>query len=322
MKYSDCIKDTLLREEPKKVCCSRALCCGLFVGAEPTVGKEEQPIRFRTEQESVAALGVRLVKSRFGKEAELTVGSRPGHKVYILEFSSKPLRKFLTGLTMPLPTDPTARRALFSLKCPDCRAAFLRGLFLGCGSVSDPESAFHLEFRLPPERANAVAEMLEEIQFEEGSVPPHRALRREKIGLYYKRSTVIGEFFSLIGENGIYFAIADKQIERQIRAAENRLTNCETKNIEKTVTASLAQIAAVKELFLSGEIERLPQELRETAVLRLEYDDDSLSALAQRHVPPITKSGLNNRLRRIMTAARESRQEREATETKRAEHEG
>lgn len=304
MSYSDTLKNTILANEPKKVCCSRALACGLLLGVErlpaETVARDEELLIFRTEHERVAELAQRLLKLRFGRDTEINFGSRPGHKTYAITFSSKPVSKFLRGVEAPLPDDLGLRREMLSLKCPECRAAFFRGIFLGCGSISDPETAFHLEFRLPPARADAVASLLSE-----DGEPPRRVTRRDKIGLYYKKSTLIGEFFSLIGENGFYFEIADKQIERQIRVMENRLTNCEMKNLEKTVNAALVQIEAVKVLFLSGEIERLPAELRETAVLRLEYDDDSLSKLAARHVPPITKSGLNNRLRRIIEAARE-----------------
>lgn len=311
MSYSDALKDDILKNEPKKVCCSRALACGLFLGVErtlssETVEREDEMLILRTEHDGVAHLAQRLLKLRFGKDVEIKEGSRPGHKTYTLAFSSKPVSKFLKGVEEPLPEDLGLRRAVLSLKCPECRAAFFRGIFLGCGSISDPETAFHLEFRLPPARADAVAVLLSE-----DNESPRRVTRRDKVGLYYKKSTVIGEFFSLIGENGLYFAIADKQIERQIRVSENRITNCEMKNLEKTVNAALAQIEAVKALFLSGEIERMPAELRETAVLRLEYDDDSLARLAARHVPPITKSGLNNRLRRIMEAAREIEAESE-----------
>jgi DNA-binding protein WhiA len=312
--YSEQIKEEILKTEPKKVCCSRALCCGIFAGAE--LSDEDGTIRFRTEQEGVAMLARRLLSERFGKETEIGIGSRPGHRIYTLAFPSKPLFKFLDALTDVHPDTVKEQCALFSFKCPECRAAFLRGLFLGTGSISDPEKAFHLEFRVPPTRADALISL-----FSEEEALPNCVTRRDKIGLYYKKSTLIADFFSLIGENGLYFSIADKQIEKQIRASENRLTNCEMKNLEKTVKASLAQIAAVKELFLSGEIERLPQELRETAVLRLEYDDDSLSSLAQRHVPPITKSGLNNRLRRIMETARDIRAERERKEKEEAQAE-
>lgn len=311
MNYSETVKERILQNEPKKVCCSRAMCCGIFLSAEILTESDtgEDVISFRTEQSGVSTLARHLLAARFGRDTEVTVGSRPGHKVYTLAFSSKPLRKFLASLSEPLPTDASEERARFAFKCPECRSAFLRGLFLGCGSVNDPQNSFHLEFILPPDRAETVGALLSE----DGEAP-RRVKRREKVGLYYKKSTAIAEFFSIIGDNGLYFEIADKQIERQIRVSENRALNCEMKNLEKTVTASLAQIAAVRELFITGEIERLPQELRETAVLRLEYDEDSLSMLAQRHVPPITKSGLNNRLRRIMEAARDAKAKREAEE--------
>lgn len=305
MSYSDQLKRSILDCEPKKVCCSRALACGLFLGAvrlprEDGERKTEELIRFSTEEESVAHLAKRLLALRFGREAEIEVGSRPGHKTYTLCFSSKPLSKLLRTMENPTPDELQHWWEMIGLRCSECRSAFFRGLFFGCGSASDPARAFHLEFRLPKERADAVTRILsDEIE------SPRRVVRREKVGLYYKKSTVIGEFFSRIGENGLYFEFADRQIERQIRVTENRLTNCEMKNLEKRVNATIKQISAVKALFLSGEIERLPQELRETAVLRLEYDEDSLSKLAGRHIPPITKSGLNNRLRRIMEAADE-----------------
>ena len=307
MNYSESLKNTLLENEPKKLCCNRALACGLLVSAAllPSVDGTEETIAFKIEQEAVAALAVRLVKARFGKDAELSEGMRPGHKVYTVSFRSKPVRKLLTEMEGDFPEDIPGQREVLSLKCPECRASFLRGLFIGCGSVTDPETGFHLEFMLPASRAEAIARILSI-----GGTVPNRVKRREKVGLYYKKSTLIGEFFSIIGENSLYFDIADKEMERQVRAVENRLNNFEMKNLEKTVNASLAQIAAVKELFLSGEIERLPQELRETAVLRLEYDDYSLARLAECHVPPITKSGLNNRLRRIMEAARDVREDR------------
>ncbi len=304
MSYSDDLKRSILDSEPKKVCCSRALACGLLLGTSrlpsENCGKGDELLRFSTEEEAVARLAQRLLLLRFGRETEITEGRRPGHKTYTLSFSSKPLSKLLRALESPAPEELTRWWETLGLKCAECRAAFFKGLFLGCGSVSDPASAFHLEFRLPKERIDAVFVMLSD-----ETEPPRRVARRDKVGLYYKKSTVIGEFFSRIGENGLYFEFADKQIERQIRASENRLTNCEMKNLEKTVNATLRQIAAVKALFLSGEIERLPEELRETAVLRLEYDEDSLSKLASRHIPPITKSGLNNRLRRIIMAADE-----------------
>ena len=299
MNYCEDIKEKMLLAEPKKICCSKSLICGILAGAEmmpsasdvKTKKDPEQVITFRTEQKSLAELAQRLLHLRFGREPELLEGSRPGHKIYLLSFSSKPLETYLLGLEAE-EGDP------FAFRCPECKAAFLRGLFLGAGSLTDPSVSFHLEFRVPPERADRLVSLLEGT-----GEKPRVCTRRDKVGIYYKKSASIGDFFSEIGENSLYFEILNHQIERQIRASENRATNCVMRNIEKTVSASLVQVAAVKELFYTGEIERLPQELRETALLRLEYDNDSLSVLAGRHVPPITKSGLTHRLRRIVEIA-------------------
>ena len=162
MNYCEDIKEKMLASEPKKNCCSRALICGMLAGAEmmpsasdvKTKKDPEQVITFRTEQKSIADLTERLLRLRFGREPELLVGSRPGHKIYLLSLSSKPLETFLLGLEEE-EGDP------FSFRCPECKAAFLRGFFLGAGSLTDPSIGFHLEFRVPPERADRLVSLLE-----------------------------------------------------------------------------------------------------------------------------------------------------------------
>jgi DNA-binding protein WhiA len=101
------------------------------------------------------------------------------------------------------------------------------------------------------------------------------------------------------------FELLNKKIEREIRGNENRVTNCDTGNISKYVAAALKQNAAIEKLERYGELDKLPDALRDTAMLRLRYPNVSLGELAEAHVPPITKSGLNHRLQKLIDLANE-----------------
>ena len=107
----------------------------------------------------------------------------------------------------------------------------------------------------------------------------------------------------LMGAHRVIFDVINTRIEREIRNHENRVNNCDTRNLERTVSASERQMSAIERLRETGKLDNLPAELRETARLRYENPDASLDALADLHSPPITKSGLNHRLRRITDAA-------------------
>ena len=129
---------------------------------------------------------------------------------------------------------------------------------------------------------------------------PKTTVRKTEQVIYYKDSESIENFLALIGANNAAFTIMNKKIERELRSDINRIANGEVANIEKTAKAAGAQIAAIRELKASGELERMPDELRITAYLRLENSDASLIKLAELHDPPITKSGVNHRLKKIL----------------------
>ena len=172
----------------------------------------------------------------------------------------------------------------------------MRGVFLSAGTITDPEKGYHLEVSLSDaERADELMRLLKENMLDAKLMQ-----RKSEYVLYYKDSESIENFLAYIGANNAAFTIMNKKIEREIRSGANRLANGEMANITKAVAAAVDQTAAIKELISSGEIEHLPDELKKTAYLRLEHEDASLSQLASLHSPPITKSGVNHRLKKIV----------------------
>ena len=127
--------------------------------------------------------------------------------------------------------------------------------------------------------------------------------RKNGVGLVYKSSGAIEDVLSVIGANHAYFTLVNGKIEREIRNNENRATNCETRNIAASVDAAGRQIAAIEKLKAEDKYDTLPQALKETAEMRLLYPSLPLSELANKFAPPLTKSGLNNRLKKILELA-------------------
>lgn len=274
MNYSLQLKHELAEGAPQKPCCKRAYAAGLLYD-----------LREMRENCLVLVLAAsvsrhecaRAYRELYRREALLN-GS-------VMLFASEKL--YATYKKAP------------ELRCAHCRAHFLRGLLLAYGSVTDPLKGFHLEFRLAnPEKVAYLADFLGEY----GWIPKSRALEGG-VGLYFKKSEEIEEILSAVAANNALFALMNAKIRRDIRNEENRITNFLTSNINKTVSAAGRVCAAITQIKEMSKFDSLPAELRETATLRIENPEASLGELSQLHNPPITKSGLNHRLQRLIAYA-------------------
>ena len=186
---------------------------------------------------------------------------------------------------------------------PCCKKAYLRGLFLRAGSISDPEKMYHLEFAC---ESRDFAIRLKEIL----SSYNLRAKIVERKGhsvVYLKDSSQIADFLALIQANTSLFSLENTMIVKDVRNAVNRKVNCETANIQKTVSASVSQIEAIEYIRDHIGFDKLPDSLKEIARLRLENPEDSLISLGARMNPPIGKSGVNHRLRKLRKIAEEEK---------------
>lgn len=178
--------------------------------------------------------------------------------------------------------------------------AFIRGIFLGSGSVNNPENKYHLEMILNTlENAKIVKELLEKMQ-----INMKEMQRKSGYSLYLKEGEEISKFLALIGANSAVLKFEEIRVLRDMKNNINRKVNCETANLSKTINAAVKQIEAIKTLQKEGKFESLSDNLKEIALLRLENPDASLIELGQMLKNPIGKSGVNHRLKQLEQLAK------------------
>ena len=181
------------------------------------------------------------------------------------------------------------------------KRAFIRGTFLGSGSINDPNKTYHLEIVLKTEE---YANILEKVSLNMG-INFKRLQRKNSYSLYLKDGEEISKLFALIGASKAVLKYEEIRVIRDMRNNINRKVNCETANLNKTVSAAVRQIEDIK--FLSKHNVKLPENLKEIAELRIENPDVSLIELGKMLKEPIGKSGVNHRLKKIQSMAEELR---------------
>lgn len=176
------------------------------------------------------------------------------------------------------------------------KKAIIRGTFMGAGSINNPEREYHLEMEVTNEQnMNTVLDLLLEF-----GIKAKYMEAKNKYYIYLKEGEEISKFLALIGAAKAVMKFEDIRIQKEMRGKVNRLVNCETANLNKTINASIEQIAAIRKLQENGEFKKLDDNLKEIALLRLENPDMSLIELGKKLKVPIGKSGVNYRLKKIM----------------------
>ena len=229
----------------------------------------------------------------------ITVQSRSGAEFYIVIDRSRDSDNvyFLNQV------DDVDLFALLEEEC--CRASFLRGAFLSGGSVTDPQKRYHLELATSHVQAGREVEaLLRDMGFE-----PKNVMRQNNLITYFKSSTHIEDLLTLIGAPGRALEIMSAKIEKEMRNTVNRRVNCDAANLDKAVLASREQVEAFTRLTESGAINDLPVKLQEVAIARLLQPELTLSELAATFDPPLTKSCLNHRIRKLMEIAKKEENE-------------
>lgn len=288
MSFADEIRAELFGLPVKKPCCRRALAAGLLLGAVAEGGT----VHARFPSAAVADYAGEILRVQFGRGLQLT--SVPlSRGARMLSFSSPAALKLLHVMR-----EPDAAEHLTS-GCDACPGSFLHGAFLSSGTVNDPRRSLHLEFLLRvPDSVPLVEAVLSSCGY-----PPHCIARESGTGLYYKDGTSVEDLITLCGAGRVAMELMNVRFERQLRGEENRATNCLTKNISKTVSAAVRQVEAIRALRKSGRLFQLPEGVQQTAELREQNPEASLEELRALHDPPLTKSGLNHRLKRLLDEA-------------------
>lgn len=173
--------------------------------------------------------------------------------------------------------------------------ALARGIFLGSGSVNNPENKYHLEIIFGViENAKIIKELLEKV-----NINMKQMKRKNGFSLYMKDGEEISKFLAFIGANLAVLKFEEIRVLRDMKNNINRKVNCETANLSKTINASVKQIEAIKKIQIDGKFENLSEQLKEIAILRLENPDASLIELSKMLKQPIGKSGVNHRLKQL-----------------------
>ena len=297
MSFSFETKNELCRLPVQKTCCARAEAYGILLYCNTFSAAE---VRIITENPNFAARLPRLFQRafslRFDRVPEPDV---PGKMVFQITD-----RRKLDHIINTLGYDPRQSLVLhinFGLLEEECcRASFLRGAFFAGGSLTDPLKRYHLELTTSHLQASRELEVL----LRECGYPPKGLSRNGSFITYFKQSDQIEDFLTLIGAPVAAMHIMSAKLEKDLRNSVNRRLNCDSANLDKAVEAAQEQLEAIRRLREAGVLEELPDKLQLTAALRLENPELSLSELAEEFDPPVTKSCLNHRLRKITQLAK------------------
>lgn len=194
-----------------------------------------------------------------------------------------------------------------------CKRAFLREIFLIAGTMSDPEKSYHFEINCP---SRAKAEFIRDLINQFDGMDAKIVARGKSFVTYLKGSDQIVDMLGIMEASLSYMELENVRIMKSVRNSVNRRTNCETANIGKTVNASRKQLEDIALIKETGGLKDLPSGLSEIAEVRLKYPEATLTELGQYLNPPVGKSGVNHRLRKLSEIAMQLRRKEEKSNVK------
>lgn len=311
MTFSSKIKDELSRTEISDILSAKAETAALVrtMGYVTLKGLNKIQIEFSTENAAVARRIFKLLKTAFEISTQVSVEKTnrlKKHNNYIIEIDHHLSKDFLQETKVAGNDDFNIMTFDFgvpkSLVLNDaCKRAYIKGAFLGCGSINDPEKSYHAEFvNNREEHAKGICSLLEGFDINGKTI-----LRKNYYVTYIKESEQISDLLALMGANNAVLEFENVRAVKETRNQINRVINCETANLDKIVDTSMRQINNIKVLKKYKAIDKLPDHLRELAYLRLKHTNASLKELGEMLNPPLGKSGVNHRLRKIEEIAEE-----------------
>ncbi|MFX3632481.1 MAG: DNA-binding protein WhiA [Candidatus Pristimantibacillus sp.] len=281
-------------------CCERAELSALIrMNGSVSVSSRKVVLDISTENAAIARRIYSLLKKHFEVHVELLVRKKMQLKknnVYIVRIPTK-VQEILSELRI------VSEGFVFNLginkdiiRKPCCKRSYLRGAFLAGGSVNNPEgSSYHLEISsMYEEHCTALVDLANKFDLNA------RCIERKKGFVFYiKEGEKIIELLNIIGAHQALFKFEDVRIMRDMRNSVNRIVNCETANLNKTIGAAVRQIENIKLLDREMGLDNLPDKLREVAEIRLQHPDMNLKEVGEMLKGTVSKSGVNHRLRKI-----------------------
>ena len=271
-------------------CCMQALTYGLLLFGRAF---KPQKISMQSENEAVTRLYATMIQKSYDVSVKVNKGESK-NVTYRAEVTDEIDRlKILASVDFGM-VEGKISHEFFNRAC--CEAAFVRGAFLSCGQMSDPEKSYRVDF---PVKSEALATELRDILLRH-EVSANISTRGSGYVVYIKRSEMIINLLALMGASVRSLELIETTIINEANNKTNRIFNCDGANINKTIEASFKQRTAIEYLIKREMLSSLPEELISAANLRMEYPESSLKELCKNSPEPITVSGLNHRLKKII----------------------
>ncbi len=289
--FSQKTKEGLCKAPFGKTCCIEAELMGFLVFAGRL---KKLAVRVSSESREIMKRFAVLMKRTCG---EPTLVEELGNNFFCVVSNPK-----IIDMILKYETGESGLCELFA-KEPCCKSAFLRGAFLGGGTLVDPNKNYNMEFNTNSQRIHDdLKQVLGELDLDFRS-----AKRKGGLVLYSKNSETVCDALTYMGAVSAQMEILNLKIEREWRNDLNRIANGETANIDKVYTAATRQLTAIDTIDKRIGISSLPDDLQEVAYARLKYRDLSLDALGKKLNPPLSKSGVNHRMKRIIEIAEKNK---------------
>lgn len=311
MSFASQAREEIARRSLQKDCCVRAAAYGIACFAKYF---DASGLVLQTEQELTTQVASQLF-ARCGIQGDIIEKQRPSGVVY--EFSIRAPEQVArmhelfgtTGTETSLQIDPRL------IRCQTCVSAYIGAAFLCGGTVTDPQKEYNIEFLTS--RTNLARDF--EALLAEHEFAPHRTRRNGVSLVYVKSCDNVERILSFMGAAEASAQLSAQKAVKQMRNQINRHTNCDTANLGKTARANAQTLKAIRFLEAQGALKTLPETLQQAAARRLEYPDLSLAALCGSFDPPMSKSGLSHRMKKLEALADALRQRlEEHTEIKEA----
>lgn len=295
MSFASQVKEEMTALEVHEPCCLHAQAYGLLLFGRSF---SSSSIALQTESMAVAESYIENCSRETGATPKLRE-TQSGKKVLSVETTRARMNVISAFGHSNKNISMRINHANFS--CDDCMSAFLRGVFLACGTVTTPEKDYHLEFAVPYlNLSRDLIKILMELELQ-----PKQVVRKGYHVIYFKESESIEDVLTRMGATHAALELMGAKIYKDFRNKANRMANCETANISRMVEAAGNQLDAIRLIEKKKGLDYLPEELQELAKLRLEYPEASLRELSEMLSVSLTRSGVNHRLKKIQSIAEE-----------------
>ncbi len=307
MSFSSDTKLEIIKNEISKECCATSELLAIVCFGGTVVKKEAgYVLQINTENAKIARRMYNLIKFIFNINAKINVYKKTvkTSTYTVLVDDEKHIKQILVRFNLIEKNDSIDTFLSFKIsdKLVDricCKKSFIKGAFLMSGSVNNPEKNYHLEFVTHRFNiTNDFTKILSDMDLE-----PKSIIRKSNYVLYFKSSEMISDVLTVIGAVNAVWDIQNIKIVKEIRNNSNRVYNFEDANMNKTIDASTKQRMSIEKIRDAGKMDDLPPTLKEIALLRLENSECSLKELGEMLTPPISKSGVNHRLRKLQEIA-------------------